>query len=101
MFFSGFNIKNKKLVVQIAILTTVLISLVNLLTYSLLPNEISVSFNASSFISKNIFVVLIPLISTLINIINIKLNNRSTFNAIATNIFLFIINALVLIINIF
>ncbi|EGT0001070.1 hypothetical protein I9Y31_003416 [Clostridium perfringens] len=85
--------KKVKVVSLISILITVFI---NLVAYKYLPDNIALQTNGQNVVPKIIFVFIFPCLSIIVNFFNLKINNRSSLNAILTSILLLVVNILII-----
>ena len=88
------SIDNKymKKILYLAIASTIVIIITNIIGYHYLPEYISIKSDGSSTILKELYVIIFPCLSIIINFINFKLNNRGIMNSILLNIILPVVN---------
>lgn len=92
------KIENKdiKKALYLALISTIIIIITNIISYNYLPEYVSIKSNGSSTIQKELYVIIFPCVSIITNFINLKLNNRGILNSILLNIILPVINAYII-----
>lgn len=79
--------KNKSKLFYLAVLSFIIVCIINIAMYKFLPNTLYLnSFGDKIAIKKELFLLILPLISIIGNWLNFKLNNRSSINMILFNI---------------
>ena len=80
----------------ISLISTLIIILTNIIAYKFLPDNIALQTNGGNIVPKSIFVFIFPCLSIVVSFFNLKINNRSSLNAILTSILLLVVNILII-----
>lgn len=85
----------KKVIIIYAILTTIMI-IINIMAFPYLPDYVALQSNGGNIVPKIVFVFIMPCLSTIVTFFNLKVNNRSSLNAILTCIIILAVNVVII-----